>query len=395
MALVIPVFIPHEGCPHRCLFCNQHRLGGHQAVAPVGGDEVAATIDLWLGRCRPERLHQVQVAFYGGSFTCLAPERQLELLAPVQSFLERGQVQEIRLSTRPDGIDAPTLDRLARHRVTTIELGVQSCDDAVLARAVRGHDSAAVIRAARLVRARGFRLGIQLLPGLPGENFASLRRTTATVIGLRPDFVRIYPTLVLEDSGLARLYHRGGYRPLTLGRAVALVAWMKKRFDAGGIEVVRMGLQPDFVRIYPTLVLEDSGLARLYHRGGYRPLSLGRAVAQVAWMKKRFDAGGIQVVRMGLQPTGALERALVAGPYHPAFGELVLGRLMLRQARRLLAAAATDGPVTLVMAARDRSIFQGQRSVNLHRLRQLGLAHNLVVRTDADQERQTVRMVAA
>ena len=203
MALVIPVFIPHEGCPHRCLFCNQHRLGS-QAVAPMGGDEVAATIDLWLGRCRPERRQQVQVAFYGGSFTCLAPQRQLALLAPVQSFLERGQVHEIRLSTRPDGIDAPTLDRLARHRVTTIELGAQSCDDAVLARAGRGHDSAAVIRAARLVRARGFRLGIQLLPGLPGENFASLRRTTATVIGLRPDFVRIYPTLVLEDSGLAR-----------------------------------------------------------------------------------------------------------------------------------------------------------------------------------------------
>ena len=336
MALVIPIFIPHEGCPHRCLFCNQHRLGS-QAVAPVGGAEVAATIELWLGRCRPERRQQVQVAFYGGSFTCLAPQRQLELLAPVQSFLERGQVHEIRLSTRPDGIDKPTLDRLARHRVTTIELGVQSCDDGVLARAGRGHDSAAVIRAAQLVRSHPFRLGIQLLPGLPGENFASLRRTTATVIGLRPDFVRIYPTLVLEDSGLARLYHRGGYRPL----------------------------------------------------------SLGRAVAQVAWMKKRFDAGGIQVVRMGLQPTGALERALVAGPYHPAFGELVLGRLMLRQARRLLAEATTDGPVTLVIAARDRSIFQGQRSVNLHRLRRLGLAHNLVVRTDADQERQTVRMVAA
>ena len=112
-------------------------------------------------------------------------------------------------------------------------------------------------------------------------------------------------------------------------------------------------------------------------------------------MKKRFDAGGIQVVRMGLQPTGALERALVAGPYHPAFGELVLSRLLFHAARRLLAEATTDGPVTLVIAARDRSIFQGQRSVNLHRLRRLGLAHNLVVRTDADQERQTVRMVAA
>ena len=98
---------------------------------------------------------------------------------------------------------------------------------------------------------------------------------------------------------------------------------------------------------------------------------------------------------MGLQPTPDLERALVAGPYHPAFGELVLGRLLFHAARRLLAEAPADGPVTLVIAARDRSIFQGQRSVNLHRLRQLGLARNLVVRTDADQERQTVRVAAA
>ncbi len=335
MTLVIPVFIPHEGCAHRCLFCNQHSLSGQSP--PVGGPEVAATIALWLDRCRPERRRQVQVAFYGGSFTCLEPERQEELLGPVQPFLDRGVVHGIRLSTRPDCIDEPSLDRLARFRVNIIELGAQSCDDAVLARAGRGHDSAAIARAVRLVRARGFRLGIQLLPGLPGEDFASLRRTTATVIGLRPDFVRIYPAVVLAGSGLARLYHLGGYRPL----------------------------------------------------------SLTRAVARVAWMKKRFDAGGIEVVRMGLQPTGELERALVAGPHHPAFGELVLGRLMFRQARRLLARAPSDGPVTLVIAERDRSIFQGQRAVNLHRLRQLGLARNLVVRTDRDQPRLSVRVAAA
>ncbi len=207
MTLVIPVFIPHEGCAHRCLFCNQHCLSGQSP--PVGGPEVAATIALWLDRCRPERRRQVQVAFYGGSFTCLAPERQEELLAPVQPFLDRGVVHGIRLSTRPDCIDERSLDRLARSRVQIIELGAQSCDDAVLARAGRGHDSAAVILAAGLVRARGFRLGIQLLPGLPGEDFASLRRTTAAVIGLRPDFVRIYPALVLAGSGLARLYHLG------------------------------------------------------------------------------------------------------------------------------------------------------------------------------------------
>ena len=98
-----------------------------------------------------------------------------------------------------------------------------------------------------------------------------------------------------------------------------------------------IGLRPDFVRIYPTLVFADSGLARLYHQGGYRPLTLGRAVAQVAWMKKRFDAGGIEVVRMGLQPSAELEQSLVSGPYHPAFGELVQSRLMLRRTRQALA----------------------------------------------------------
>ena len=159
MTLVIPVFIPHEGCAHRCLFCNQHSLSGQSP--PVGGPEVAATIALWLDRCRPERRRQVQVAFYGGSFTCLEPERQEELLGPVQPFLDRGVVHGIRLSTRPDCIDERSLDRLARSRVQIIELGAQSCDDAVLARAGRGHDSAAVILAAGLVRARGFRLGIE------------------------------------------------------------------------------------------------------------------------------------------------------------------------------------------------------------------------------------------
>ena len=334
MALVIPVFIPHEGCAHHCLFCNQRSIAG--AETPVDAAAVRQTVELWLGRGRPEH-RPVEVAFYGGSFTCLAQGRQAELLAAVRPFIERGRVHAIRLSTRPDCVDPPRLDLLARFRVTTIELGAQSCDDLVLRRAGRGHDRAAVERAAALVRGQGFRLGLQLMVGLPGERFASLRRTLATVVALRPDFVRIYPVLVLQDTGLARLYHQGGYRPL----------------------------------------------------------SLGRAVAQVAWMKKRFDAEGIEVVRMGLQPTPDLERALLAGPYHPAFGELVLGRLLFHETRRLLARTAAQGPVTLVIAARDRSIFQGQRSANLDRLRRLGLARDLVVRTDADQPRLTVRVAAA
>lgn len=331
MPLVIPIFIPHEGCPHCCIFCNQHSISGH-AAEPVTPSEVTETIRTWLDRARPENRDPVQVAFYGGSFSGLPVERQEELLGAVRPFLDQGRVQTIRLSTRPDYIDRERLDLLVRNRVGIIELGAQSCDDRVLHRAGRGHDSAAIVAAAGLVKARGIRLGIQLMLGLPGDSFRTLRQTVRTVIPLQPDFVRLYPVLVLRCSGLESLYHQGGYRPLSLGRAVALAAFMKKRFD---------------------------------------------------------DLG-IQVVRMGLQPTVELEQALVAGPYHPAFGELVNSRLMLRRTRRALASVHGTDRVTLVIADRDQSVFRGLRSANIQRLRQLGLLARFTLRTDPDQPRQTL-----
>jgi len=334
MPLVIPIFIPHEGCPHQCLFCNQGAISGHTAPL-VSGAEVGATIRSWLERTRPENRTEVQVAFYGGNFTGLPVSRQTELLTAVQPFLRQGRVHEIRLSTRPDAIDGERLDLLVRHRVSTIELGVQSCDDQVLRRSGRGHTVADTVVASRLIKERGLRLGVQLMPGLPGENFRSLRQTMATVIRLGPDFVRIYPTLVLRGSGLERLYHQGGYRPLGLGRAVA---W-------------------------------------------------------AAYLKKRFDDQGIGVVRMGLQPSDGLERSLVAGPYHPAFGELVKARMMLHQTRRALVGVSGEKPVTLMIAARDQSVFRGMGSANLTRLRQLGLLDRFALRTDPTQPRQTLRIL--
>ncbi|ADW16264.1 Radical SAM domain protein [Desulfobulbus propionicus DSM 2032] len=331
MPLVIPIFIPHEGCPHRCIFCDQRRISG-QVAPPVDSNGVAETIRVWLARSRPDRRERVQVALYGGSFTGLPVERQRELLAAVQPFRRHGLVQEIRLSTRPDLIDSGRLDLLEEYGVSIVELGAQSCDDRVLRLAGRGHGGAAVEDAARQLRERGFGLGIQLMLGLPGDSFRILRQTVATVVSLRPAFVRLYPVLVVRGSGLERLYHRGGYRPLSLGRAVVLTAYMKKR----------------------------------------------------------FDDQGIGVVRMGLQPSPELERAVVAGPYHPAFGELVKARLMLRQARRLLAGVQPSTPVTLVIAERDQSIFRGPRSANLERLRQLGLLDRFVLRADPNQPRQAI-----
>ncbi|WP_310601250.1 radical SAM protein [Desulfobulbus sp.] len=334
MALVIPVFIPHEGCPYRCLFCNQHRISGQTPPARSGA-EIEATIRTWLAHTRPERRGQVEVAFYGGSFTCLPLARQDDLLAAVRPFRQQGMVHAIRLSTRPDAIDGQRLDLLVRHRVSIVELGAQSCDDEVLRRSGRGHDAAAIAAAVRLIRERDMRLGLQLMLGLPGENFPSLRRTANETIRLRPDFVRIYPALVLRGSGLERLYRRGSYRPLGLGRAVA---W-------------------------------------------------------AAYLKKRFDCEGIGVVRMGLQASTELARALMAGPHHPAFGELVLARLMLAQTRRLLAGVPAGSRAALAIAAQDQSIFRGPKSANLHRLRQLGLLDRLILRIDPGQPRQTLRLV--
>ncbi len=335
MALIIPIFLAHEGCPFRCIFCNQQSISG-RSTPPTNEAEVRETIRTWLEQCRPDNRGDVQVAFYGGSFTGLPRQRQEALLVAVAPFIDQGLVHAIRLSTRPDYIDQPRLELLIRHRVSIVELGVQSCDDRVLMRSGRGHNRADIQRAAGLVRQSGLRLGIQLMTGLPGDTFTSLRATVAEVIRLQPEFVRIYPVVVLRGSALEALYRRGKYHPLSLGKAVLLTAWMKKR----------------------------------------------------------FDGHGIGVVRMGLQPTPELTRSLVAGPFHPAFGELVKSRLMLGQVRRTLAAVPAGTAVRLMISDRDQSLFRGQNKANIRRLRQLGLNDRYTLHTDPLQSRLTLRVIA-
>ncbi|MHB8789509.1 MAG: elongator complex protein 3 [Desulfobulbaceae bacterium] len=334
MPLVIPVFIPHEGCPHACVFCNQHRISGRTGQSPVSPGEVAAIITDWLGHAREKRADRVQVAFYGGSFTGLPAARQEELLGAVAPFMEKGLVRAIRLSTRPDYIEPSVIARLRRFGVAIVELGVQSLEPVVLAASNRGHSAQQAIRAFGLLREAGFEVGMQLMVGLPGETLLSLRRTMRQVAALGPDFVRIYPVLVLKGSGLATLYAQGRYRPLTLEQAVE----------------------------------------------------------QTAWIRNFFADHGIRVVRMGLQPGPELEEALLAGPYHPAFGELVLARLMLRKTRRALRGVPAGTKVTLSIADRDRSIFQGMRSANMERLEQLGLLDRFALVTDPCQPRTTLRV---
>ncbi len=332
--LVIPVFIPHEGCPHSCLFCNQHQISG-VTTPPVTSSEVAEIIRTWIRRPGKRHRSRVQVAFYGGSFTCLGHRRQQELLDGVSPFIEAGDVQEVRLSTRPDYITGKDVAFLRRHHVRIVELGVQSLDNYVLSKSLRGHSAEDAIRSSELLKKEGMELGLQLMVGLPGQNFASLRRTIEQVTRLRPDFVRIYPVLVVAGSGLAH--------------------W--------------------------------------YRRGKYRPLSLSQAIVQVAWMKKKLTGAGIRVVRMGLQAGPELEKSLLAGPYHPAFGELVNSRLMLQQTRQLLTCVGKDSTAVLSIAEQDLSVFQGMRRANIERLTSLGLSDRFILQTDPGQCRGTVRLI--
>lgn len=335
MPLVIPVFIPHHGCPHTCLFCNQHCISGRMDTAPVTPAMVGEIVSAWLARSPGRIAGGAQVAFYGGSFTGMERSRQQELLHAVAPFLSAGSVREIRLSTRPDYIDSSTVAFLRSHGVTIVELGAQSMDRPVLEASRRGHDAAQTAEAVRLLRSGGMQVGIQLMIGLPVETTRSCVRTARRVCGLRPDFVRIYPALVLRGSGLA-------------------------------------------VR---------------FARGDYRPLSLAAAVVRAAWMKSYFDACGIKVVRMGLQAGPELEESIVAGPYHPAFGEMVNARLMLRRTRRILRGVREGSRVTLSISPKDRSAFRGIRSANITRLRDLGLLGRFALVTDAAQPRHTVRIL--
>lgn len=332
-SLVIPVFIPHRGCPHQCLFCNQNSITGQTADHEYGVTEIEKTITTWLARTRGR--DRIQVAFYGGSFTCLPQEQQEEMLGAVQPFLHRCEVHCIRLSTRPDCLDADICGFLREHGVAIVEVGVQSLDDNVLQRSRRGHTAADCRRAVRVLHEAGFEVGIQMMPGLPGENRPSFFSGVRGVIDLAPAFVRLYPALVVNHSGLAEIYRLGDYRPLTLNRAVALCR---------------------------------------------------RA-------KDMLENAGIRVVRIGLQPSISLEQELLAGPYHPAFGELVAARGWFRRVRALFAASPVGSKLTVRIAERDLSAFLGPKRMNMQRLAQLGLADRLIIETEKGIQRGTLTYV--
>lgn len=237
---ILPIFIPHLGCPHQCVFCNQKKISG-QAQATL--DSARKQITNWLTWFKPGP--EQEAAFYGGSFTGLEPELQERLLELTDDLLERKIIGRVRCSTRPDYIDRERLRILQRHSVTTVELGVQSLDDQVLRKAERGHTAYQVEEAMHLLKQFGFTTGMQLMVGMPEQSFESLQTTIETTVKLKPDLARIYPLLVIKGTPLEASYLAGQFQPLTLEEAIEQASYAYDKLVAAGINVIRIGLQAD------------------------------------------------------------------------------------------------------------------------------------------------------
>jgi histone acetyltransferase (RNA polymerase elongator complex component) len=300
--------VPHLGCPHACVFCDQRRISGQPK--PVTPQDVRALVQqsAALPRSGAER----QLAFYGGSFTAIPQTLQAALLEAGREAIESGLVDSLRLSTRPDAIDEGILKRLWSFGVRTIELGAQSMDEEVLRRSGRGHRAEDVRRAAGSIRNAGFELILQMMTGLPGDTLEKSLYTARELIDLKPDGVRIYPTVIVRGTELCELWQRGEYREHTVEEAVDWCARLLPLFDAAGIPVIRLGLNPT------------------------EKLSAGEAVA---------------------------------GAYHPALGELVKSRILLDRAREMLRTVPAGGSARLGVRRELLSQALGQHRRNLETLR--------------------------
>ena len=303
---ILPVFVPHMGCPHACVFCDQRRISGQRKT--VTPEDVRALVK--QAAALPRSGAARQLAFYGGSFTAIPETVQDALLEAGREAMEAGQVDSLRLSTRPDAVDERILERLWSFGVRTIELGTQSMDEEVLRRSGRGHSAEDLRRAARMIRETGFELILQMMTGLPGDTLEKSLYTARELITLEPDGVRIYPTVIVRGTELFDLWRRGEYREHTVEEAVDWCARLLPLFEEAGIPVIRLGLNPT------------------------EELSGGEAAA---------------------------------GAYHPALGELVKSRILLNRARELLR-PLPPGRVKLGVRSSLLSQALGQRRQNLEAL---------------------------
>jgi histone acetyltransferase (RNA polymerase elongator complex component) len=300
----IPVFIPELACPFRCVYCNQYTItGNHKAPTAIEVDQIIrrhlTTILRQGGRA--------EVAFFGGSFTGLSIHQQNEYLQVVKPFIDKGEIHGIRISTRPDYITEEILSNLKTGGVTSIELGAQSLDDDVLRQSGRGHTVNTVVEASAQINNYDFELGLQMMTGLPGDTDEKAAKTAKLIISLKAATTRIYPTLVIRDTPLATLYLKGMYIPQNLEKAVDLCAELYNTFSQAGVKVLRVGLHPS----------------------------------------ESFYTGD----------------TLLAGPFHPAFGELVQTKVWHDRLKNISPQAGSD-VISIKVHPGELNAAIGHKAVN-------------------------------
>ncbi len=263
----IPLFFPETACPFRCIYCNQANISGQKQLPD--DQQIIQTINKHLASF-PEQDRRIEVAFFGGSFTGMPPERQRHYLDLISPFIAGGMVDGIRISTRPDFISKEILDLLTLYPVSAIELGAQSLDDEVLKKSGRGHTAQQVVAASALILERNIGLGLQMMTGLPADTPEKALATARKIIDAGVQETRIYPCVVIKNTPLELLFLKGHYKPQSLDEAVELAAELYQIFHRAKLKVLRTGLHP----------------SEELNRGNY-----------------------------------------IAGPYHPSFTELVMSRI--------------------------------------------------------------------
>lgn len=310
----ISIFVPHIGCPNMCSFCNQRHITGIHTAPRT--DEVISAVKTAVKSPKYDPLN-TEIAFFGGSFTAINRNYMLDLLKTANIFVKNNVVSGIRISTRPDAIDDEILMLLKKYGVTSIELGAQSLKNSVLLSNNRGHTAEDVVNSSKLIKQHGFNLGLQMMTGLYNDCDDFAIYTAEKIIELQPDTVRIYPTIVLKNTDLGALYYDNKYKPQTLEDAVALCSKLLVMFNNANINVIRLGLHS---------IEKDS---------------------------------------------------FIAGPWHPAFSELCYSKILLDKVTKQIKEA---GEYILYVNPSSVSKMIGQRKKNIIALKKLGF--DCTVKTD-------------
>ncbi|MEE4353459.1 MAG: radical SAM protein [Desulfatiglans sp.] len=322
---IVPIFIPHQGCPHHCVFCEQQKITSHPRRL-LGVRQVQDILNRAICSKGFNPNRRPLVAFYGGTFTGLPLSRMQELLGAVSPYLTKKLFYSIRVSTRPDAIDDERLRLMKEAGVDTVELGVQSMDNHVLELSERGHSVEDSVRAVRRIKKHGLKVGIQLMPGLPGDSPECFRSTVTQVVSLRPDLVRLYPTVVIQGTKLHSLYREGRYRPMTLVEALNICIESCIHFEEKIIKVIRIGLMSS-----PSLTAKDQ---------------------------------------------------IVAGPWHPSFGQMVRSGVYRHTIEPQLPIPGSQADIRILVSKQDVHLLRGYKNEGLAWLQEKTGTPNIRIQLD-------------